>query len=152
MPVSSVSSSTLVLPFLFLFGLCCGCSNKLGYGKQTSSNGGKEGSLAPSLLVPSKSKFELGAVPRSEKREIEFWLTNPAATEVHLKEVRTSCDCLSVVVDKTSFASGEKVMARAILDPSHDPTFTGSLRLEADGIEADTGRKAFTITIDVDLK
>jgi hypothetical protein len=103
-------------------------------------------------LVPSETEFDLGRVSKNETRKIEFWLTNPGAKEISLETVRTSCDCFSVNMEKKIIAPGEKVKAIAVVDSSHDASFTGSLRLDATGIEAETGAKAFEIYVNVKIE
>jgi hypothetical protein len=135
---------------MLLLSLQTGCA--------TRASGAKTDEAVPrtkppqSLLVPSESEFNLGAFSKTERRELELWINNPGDIEIRLEKITTSCECFSVVLDKMVLSAGEKVRALAILDPGHEPSFTGSLRLDATGIEAGSGRKAFAIFIDVTLE
>jgi hypothetical protein len=137
-------AATLAVSFI------SGCGSGTGSSKPDQA---QKGNQSPrSLLVPSETEFDLGRVPKSETRKIEFWLTNPGEKEISLETVRTSCDCFSVNLEKKNIAPGEKVKAIAVVDSSKDASFTGSLRLDATGIQAETGAKAFEIYVNVKIE
>jgi hypothetical protein len=96
--------------------------------------------------------MDFGRLARGGRNESLFWLENPGKAPVEVSEVKTSCDCFKVVLQKSLIAPAEKIWANAIVDFAKDLSFTGSLRLEATGVMTPSGGDAFAVLVDVKIE
>ena len=62
-----------------------------------------------------------------------FSLRNAGRDIVDIAEVKGSCDCFRVLIDRRTVAGGEEVQAVARLELDKEPQFTGELQLEVRG-------------------
>jgi hypothetical protein len=104
------------------------------------------------LLVPSTAKLDFGLVAKGGQYETTFCLHNPGPTPVEVEEVRTSCSCFRIVLEKTVVEPGEQVAATAKVDFTDDPGFVGNLRLDATGLTQWQVAIAFVIYADVKVR
>jgi hypothetical protein len=108
-------------------------AGQLAFGRQTGALD-PEVAVAPrTLLIPSQTKLDFGALPKGRRASATFSLRNPTQRTVEIGEVTTSCPCLEIALAGQKVLPGGEIMASAVLDFSQEPTFTGKLRLEASG-------------------
>ena len=69
-----------------------------------------------------------------------------------MAEVRTSCDCFQVTLEKKVILPGERIRAAAKVDFAHDPKFSGRLGLQAEGLATAEKTPAFVIQVDVKVE
>jgi len=133
---------------LWPFRFSSGCGS--GRRQHQAKSGPERQSTAPSRCwFHRKRNSTLAACPKAERARLSFGLPIPVKKKSTSKSIKTSCDCLSVNLQKKIIEPGEKVKAIAVVDSSHDASFTGSLRLDATGFQAETGAKAFEIYVNV---
>lgn len=104
------------------------------------------------LLAASSTDLDFGTVPQAGRHEVTFWLSNPGQTAVEVEEVRTSCDCFEITLEQRVIPPGGKVAARGKVDFTHDPRFTGSLRLDSQGTTQGQKTLAFAVYAIVEVK
>jgi hypothetical protein len=104
------------------------------------------------LVSASPRKVDFGVLPRGGKREATIRLTNHGAAAVELAAVKTTCECLEVVVSKKALGPGETVTAEVRVNFTTDPKFTGPLAMEATGHVKQSKVVAFTIAVDVKVE
>lgn len=126
--------------------------------EQTPSTTGQGGSTSSAtnvnkpLLSASVEKLDLGTLPRGGKRETTVRLKNNGATEVRLGEVRTSCECLEVVVDSQLVRPRETVIATVKVDFTTTPKFSGTLQLQAEGRAKQHDASGFVLLVNVEVE
>jgi hypothetical protein len=98
------------------------------------------------LPIPSHARIDLGVLPKGKDRDVKFWLVTAEKADLRVQKVATSCDCVSVDLDNYTVQEGHKVGATVKLRFADDPTFSGSLLLEATAYCVD-GSIAFVIYI-----
>jgi len=114
--------------------------------------GSLESSTATTLLVASPQQINLGTVEKGGRHQATFLLQNRGTQSVELKETRSSCDCLTVDLPRTVLDPGENLTATIRADFSHDPHFTGSLRVELAGNSATAKEPVYVVTVDVEVQ
>jgi hypothetical protein len=97
------------------------------------------------LLVCRDANLDFGTIEPGGLREATVWLQNPGTDPVEIAEIRTSCDCFEVVLDRTIVPEGDQVKAAVKVDFGDDPSYRGKLRLEAEARARNKEGLAFLI-------
>jgi hypothetical protein len=83
-------------------------------------------------------EVDFGTLPKGGHGEITVSLHNASGDFTHASDIRTSCDCLKVILDKQYVEPGETVLAKVKVDFKEDPEFSGRLRMTATARGANT--------------
>jgi|SRR5579884_1430302 len=135
---------------LFLVILASGCGPRAGLADHGSLT--QAANLPPTLLQPSISRIDLGTIARGGNGEATIWLFNNGTKTLEIAEIMTSCDCFEVTLEKKLVLPGEKTQAKMKVDFAHEPNFTGSLGLRAEGVAKTRGELAFVLSVEVVVK
>jgi hypothetical protein len=135
---------------LFTVILISGCGPREGLAEHGSPK--QKASLPLTLLQPSIARIDLGTVERRGHREMTVWLRNNGTKTVEVAEIRTSCECFQVTLEKKSIAPGERIRASLKVDFAEEPSFSGQLNLRAGGIAKAETEMAFVLCVDVIVK
>lgn len=133
-----LSSAMVAGSMLLLAGHGCGAAGD-------SRHDGSSPASAYSARL-SLRDVNLGVVPRGGRREIFMRLANPTAQVLRWSKLRTTCPCLSVVVDKNALEPSGDAFAKVSLDSSKQPQFVGNLSIEVTAIGSD-GAEVFRFDV-----
>jgi hypothetical protein len=136
--------SPLILISLSSWALSAGC-----HGRSTDPKETVISPVSEVALWPSSEELDFGSLSSGDRREIQFQLRNTTDAPAEVTEVRTSCDCLEILLSTKSVNPREEINAKAIIDMSHDPGFSGCLRLAAKGMTNGDRQSEFTIYANV---
>jgi hypothetical protein len=115
--------------------------------QKTASSG--DDSVRATILRPSRRELDLGTIPRGGRGRTEFCLENESPVAVEVVDLRTSCDCFRVSLNRDTIGPGDKVVGAAEVDFSNDPDFAGLLVMNAQARVKGSGEPAFAITVRV---
>ena len=93
---------------LAAFGLLSACSQK--------NNKVSEETVIGSGLVPDREMVDFGEVEMGEILSRRVKLKNESGKEVHITEVKTSCECTQPMVSVSDIAAGETATVEVMLD------------------------------------
>lgn len=75
------------------------------------------------LLILSASQLDFGRVAPGTRSERVFSLRNPGPSAITVTEIRTSCECFRIRLERDTLAPGEETSATAVVDFADDPGF-----------------------------
>ncbi len=127
-----------------------GCSPRVGLAVHPPP--GQIDNVASALLDSSVSRIDFGKLTRGGHRETAVWLSNNGPRPIAVAEVRTSCECFQVTLEKKIIAPGERIRAVVKVDFAHDPKFVGQLGLQTEGVATTEKTPAFVIQVDVKVE
>jgi hypothetical protein len=97
-------------------------------------------------------KLELGHLPKGGQRKVEFWVENLGEQSVAISSIKSSCECFTLALGKTTIPPGGRVKAIATVDFSHDSDFAGSLLLDAIAEGRTTSEPLFAVYLSVTVE
>jgi Protein of unknown function (DUF1573) len=109
------------------------------------------GSRPPELpLAARPESADLGTLTAGQSGRSELFLFNESGGKVELERVTTSCPCVRVVGTPLSIGPGLTAKLSVAFDPSEDPDFRGSLRVEVKGLNPDGDQVLYAhVTVEV---
>jgi hypothetical protein len=115
-------------------------------------NGGDRDATAKPCapITPSPGELDFGRLEQNQKKELAFWLSNETATLARVATVETSCDCVKTQLEATDIPPFAKVRGRACFDLGADRDFTGTLRMQVNGISP-SGELVFNLAVKVNV-
>lgn len=75
------------------------------------------GQDAPSIKIENTSSFDFGRYPANEKKTTEFIISNEGKSLLKINDIRKTCGCSTVKLDKKEIAPGEKVPLKIEMEP-----------------------------------
>ncbi len=103
-------------------------------------------------LISPTSELSLGTIQRGTRSSTRFTLYNPGRKTVTVTRVETDCDCLQLLLERTTVPPRGTIAGSAVVDFTEDPGYTGSLLLKATGWEHGPENKAFILGFAVDVR
>jgi hypothetical protein len=85
----------------------------------------------PSPVPTVRNVIDFGTIAKGGRGELEFSLHNSAEKSIDPQAFQTSCDCLKLVLEPSDIPPGGTANAKAVVDFSKDPEFSGRLRITA---------------------
>src|SRR5262249_8523852 len=86
-----------------------------------------------------RNVLDFGTLPKGGCSELTFWLHNATGDALEAASLRSSCECFKVVLETQQIPPGGVVLARASVDFSDDPQFSGRMRMTAIASGANPG-------------
>lgn len=121
----------------------CGVSSSSA-AKSPASGSVQTASAQAALLRCVPDKLAFGRLSKGSKQTVRFRLENAGTTPVEVGATTTSCDCFTVELAATTVPPGASVEAKARVDFSTHPNFSGNLALEATA-QSSRGEIAFVV-------
>ena len=103
------------------------------------------------LVRSPAGPIQFGSISRGGTADRVIWLTNPADAKVDIAEIRTTCECLRVLLPCRSIGPDEKVAATLRCDFRSDPDYAGILAMNADAVTRD-GTVAFDVKVNIEVR
>ena len=75
------------------------------------------GQNTPSIKLENGSSFDFGKYPANEKKATEFIIVNEGNAPLQIKDIRKTCGCSLVKMEKKEIAPGEKVPLKIEMEP-----------------------------------
>lgn len=113
------------------------------------SPGSGAGDDAPPIADSSPlvlRQVNLGVVPRAGRQEVIARLANPTDRSVRWSALGTTCECLSVIVQKEALEPCDDMLVKICLDLRETPEFVGNLAVEVTALGPD-GADAFRFDV-----